>query len=109
MWWVAVVLSPEQRGRYIAVGTPDVLLIPLAAADLVLYCGGSLAGAIGLARAARWAWPVLCVHAGAAAHAATFCLLQWPFAPETWRAAVLMAPALIVPPAIAYLFRPRPT
>jgi hypothetical protein len=108
-WWVAAARWPEFRKMFVAVGTPDVVLAAFAGADLVLFVGGSLAGAIGLAVRARWTWPVLCVHAGAAAYAACYCLLQWPFAPEAWRSAVLMAPALVVPPVIAYVFRPRPT
>jgi hypothetical protein len=107
-WWVAAALWPEFRWMFVAVGTPNVVQVVFAAADLLLFVGGSLAGAVGLATRARWAWPVLCVHAGAAAYAACHCLMQWPFAPETWPAAVLMIPALLIPPAIAYRFRPRP-
>lgn len=105
-WWGMLWFWPETRECFLAPGSPDAALLAFAAPDLLLFVGGSLAVAYGLWAGRAWAWPVLCVHAGAAMYAALYCLSLWRLAPQTWWGAALMGPSLVVPALIAWWFRP---
>jgi hypothetical protein len=106
-WWAMLLAWPESRAWFRASDAPNVTLLAFFIADVVLYCGGSLLAAYGLMHARPWAFPVLCVHSGAAMYAALYCLTLWMFDSHMCLGAVMMAPSLIVPPLIAWYFRPR--
>jgi hypothetical protein len=65
--WGVLCLRPEVRQCFTATDAPDATLMALAVPDLLRFATGSLAAAWGLATRAVWAWPVLCMHAGAEA------------------------------------------
>ena len=90
-----------------APNAPDATLLAFLGADLLLYAGGSFAAAYGLSRRRPWAWPVLCIHAGAAAYAALYGLALPLFSGGGWLGAALMTPSLIVLPVLVWRLRPR--
>lgn len=106
-WWLVLLLRPETRPLFTATDAPESSLLAFAGADLLFYVGGSLASAYGLWRSRSWAWPMLCVHAGAAAYAACYTLGLWCLERQAWRPAVLMLPSLVVPLWLAWQVRPR--
>jgi hypothetical protein len=107
-WWAALAAWPESRAHFQPAGAPDAALFAFAVADLLLFAVGSLAAAVGVARRAAWAWPVLLVHCGAAMYAGLYCLMLPLVAGGAgWVGAVLMVPAAVVPPWLAWRLRPR--
>jgi len=98
---------PASRSPFLAADAPDATLLAFIWADLLLFVGGSLVGGMGLLANREWAWPVLCVHTGAAVYAALYCLTLWFLDPHAWLGGVLMSPSLVVPPLITWHFRPR--
>ena len=106
-WWAMLLTMPTARRHFLPRDAPDVMLLAFLAPDLVLFAGASLLASIGLSRGARWAWPVLCLHAGAAAYAALYCIaLTILTGGGAWLGAALMAPSLLVPPWLAWRLRP---
>jgi hypothetical protein len=105
-WWTILLLFPAAREPFKAPGAPDSTLLAFIGADLLVYAGGSLAAAYGLARRSSWAWPALCVNAGAAIYAALYALALPLFSGGAWLGALMMAPALVVSPALVWVFRP---
>lgn len=107
-WWVVMLAWPAMRTPFMAVGAPDATLLAFFAADGVLFIGTAAAGACGLQANRRWAWPVLCAHAGAAGYAALYC---WGLTALTGGdgllGAVLMSPSLFVPGLLVVGLRPR--
>ncbi len=106
LWWVMLLLLPETREPFRAPGAPDSTLLAFVGADLLVYAGGSLVAAYGLARGRSWAWGILCVVAGASVYAALYALALPLFSGGAWLGALMMAPALAVPPLLAWIFRP---
>ncbi len=105
-WWVVLLTFPKARVFFVAPGAPEVTLLAFAIADLILYVGGSLAAAYGLIRYRAWAWPILCVHAGAAAYASLYVLTLAAWSGRVTVGAAFMAPSLVVPPYLAWRLRP---
>jgi hypothetical protein len=106
-WWVMLLVAPDTRRHFLAPAAPDITLLAFLIPDVVLFAGAALLAAYGLARGAAWAWPVLCLHAGAAAYAALYCIgLTVLTRGGGWLGAVLMAPSLVVPPWLAWRLRP---
>lgn len=98
IWWCLLLAWPASRGPFLAAAAPDATLLAFAVADGVLFVGTAAACAFGLHARRGWAWPLLCVHAGAAGYAA---LYSWTLTAITgggaWLGAVLMTPSLVVP------------
>jgi len=109
LWWVTLWAWPASRSRFLATDAPASTLLAFAPADLVLFVGGSWLAAVGLARRRDWAWPVICIHTGAAMYAAMYCLTLWFLDSQAWLGGVLMLPSLVATPMIAWHFRPRGT
>lgn len=108
LWWLSLLAWPESREHFKARGAPDVTLLAFGVADGFLFVGTALAAAHGLFYRLAWAWPVLCVHAGAAAYAALYCLTLTAISGgDAWLGAVLMSPSLVVPPLLVWRLRPR--
>ncbi len=105
-YWLLLWLMPSVRKPFLAPGAPDSTVLAFAAGDLTIYFGASLAAAYALWRDRRWAWPALLVHAGAAIYAASYAALLAVYEPSRWLGALMMAPALLIPPALAWLHRP---
>jgi hypothetical protein len=105
-WWTGLAIFPHWRQPFLPDGVRIEVLLALALPDLPLFVGGSFAAGFGVALGARWAWPVLLVHSGAAAYAALFALGLTGLTGEAWLGAILMAPALVVPAFLAWLLRP---
>ncbi|MEO2092281.1 MAG: hypothetical protein ABGY75_22735, partial [Gemmataceae bacterium] len=84
VWWLILLAVPSSRPYFRSADAPDSALLAFGVADAVLYIGTSALAAIGLHLRRRWAWPVLCVHAGAAGYAAGCCFsIIWaPYLPE---------------------------
>ncbi|MCO6456369.1 MAG: hypothetical protein J5I93_13805 [Pirellulaceae bacterium] len=105
-WWSMLLGWPASRTWFMAGGAPESTLWAFAPADLLLFAGGSLLAAYGLSQQRRWAWGVLCLHAGAAGYAALYCLALGWLEPSAWLGALLMCPSLVVPLLLAWLLRP---
>lgn len=105
-WWSMLWGWPASRTWFMASGSPASTLWAFAPADLLLFVAGSLLAAYGLGRRRRWAWGLLCLHAGAAAYAALYCLALGWLDSSAWLGALLMCPSLLVPPLLAWLLRP---
>lgn len=106
VYWSILLGVPSSRGPFLVPGAPDSTLLGFALPDLTIYLGSSLASAYALARGRRWLWPALLLHAGAAAYGALYALLVGALEPTRWLGAAMMTPALVAPPAMAWLFRP---
>jgi len=106
VWWLLLLTWPASRAPFMAEGAPESTLLAFVAADLLLYVGGSLAAAWGIYKHRTWAWPVLCVHAGAAVYAGLYCVVLFLFSPSSWLGALMMAPSIVIPPVLAWLLRP---
>jgi hypothetical protein len=89
-------------------GAPDSTLLAFAAPDGILFIGAAGASAYGFWAGRRWAWPLLCVHAGAAGYAALYCwLLVGLTGGDGLLGAVLMSPSLIIPGLLVWELRPE--
>jgi hypothetical protein len=106
-WWLMLLAWPRSRQPFLAPGAPDSTLLAFGVADVLLYVGLSAAGAVGVLRRARWAWPLLCVHAGAAGYAALYCWTLPTLTGGGWLGAGLMSPSLVVPGWLAWKLRPQ--
>ena len=106
-WWCSLLIWPASRGWFMARGAPDAVLLAFAIPDAFLFLGAAAASAFGLWSHRSWAWPLLCVHSGAAGYAALYC---WCLVVLTngdgWLGAVLMSPSLIVLPTLVWGLRP---
>jgi len=107
-WWLLLLAMPASRAWFTAAGAPEAVLMAFLPGDVALVGAGSIVAAVGVARRARWAWPVLLVHAACAAYAGLYCVsLPLLAGGSGWLAAVAMAPVLVVPAALAWVLRPR--
>jgi hypothetical protein len=107
LWWCVLLGWPGSRYWFMAQGAPDATLLAFAAADGLLFVGTAGAAAYGLWTRRPWAWPVLCVHAGAAGYAALYCwALVCLTGGDGLLGAALMSPSLIVPGVLAWGLRP---
>ncbi len=107
VWWCVLLASPPARAPFKAAGAPDATLLAFVVADLALFVGTSAACAYGLWAERRWAWPLLCVHAGAAGYAALYCWTLVGFTDgDGLLGAVLMSPSLVVPGLLTWRLRP---
>jgi hypothetical protein len=107
LWWVVLIAWPASRPYFRAHDAPDSTLLAFAVADSLLFIGTSFGSAIGYWKQRRWAWPVLCVHTGAACYAALYCwTLTALTGGDAWLGAVLMTPSLVVPPLLLWFLRP---
>lgn len=108
LWWGLLLGWPEFRAPFMAGGAPEATLLAFVAADGVLFVGTAAFAAFGLRANRRWAWPVLCVHAGAAGYAALYC---WGLTALTGGdgllGAILMSPSLVVPGLLVVGLRAR--
>ncbi|MGL6075493.1 MAG: hypothetical protein ACRC8S_15170 [Fimbriiglobus sp.] len=107
-WWVMLLGWPTSRKHFLASGAPDATLLAFGLPDAILYMTTSLATAYGLATKRVWAWPLLLIHAGAAAYAGLYC---WALTAITggdglW-GALLMTPSVIIPGVLTILLKPR--
>lgn len=92
-WWAILFFLPEARRYFLPADAPDVTLLAFVAPDMVLYVGGALVAAYGLARAKLWSLAAILVHTGAAAYAALFCLALSFLSNAAWLGTALMFPA----------------
>ena len=92
-WWALIAWSPDWR-RWFAFGDDGASLWAFFPTDILFWCGGSLAAAMGAWWQTRWEMPVACILCGAIAasvlHAATLAAQ----ARAGWPGVLLMVPAL---------------
>lgn len=107
LWWAFLLYSPSARRYFMASGAPDSTLLAFLPGDITLFIGMSAASAYGLRAGRAWAWPLLVAHAGAAAYGGLYC---WSLAAMSGGdgalGALIMAPSLFVPAALAWALRP---
>lgn len=108
LWWCALLIWPETRALFLAKGAPDSTLLAFGVADGILFIGVAGASDYGFWAGRRWAWPALCIHAGAAGYAAIYC---WTLVGLTGGDGllgdVLMSPSLVVPEILIWRLRPE--
>jgi uncharacterized SAM-binding protein YcdF (DUF218 family) len=107
LWWVILLAVPLSRPYFRAADAPDSTLLAFGVADALLFIGTSAVAGIGLHLRRRWAWPVLCVYAGAAGYAALYCWTLTALTGDAALGAILMTPSLVVPGLLVWQFRPR--
>ncbi|MEO6457813.1 MAG: hypothetical protein ABIO92_06015 [Chloroflexia bacterium] len=107
IWWAVLLTFPVAREPFMAPGAPDASLLAFFVPDLLIYAGGALVVAYGLMRQSAWAWPVLCINAGAAVYAALYALTLPLLSGGGWLGAVMMLPSLVVLPIAVWLLRPE--
>ena len=105
-WWAVLAAWPPSRAYFRAEGAPDATLLAFGPADLLLFAGASAASGYGFWTGRRWAWPLLCAHAGAAAYAALYCWGLAALTGDGLLGALLMSPSLVVPVFLAWRLRP---
>ncbi len=96
VWWGVLFCLPQSRQFFLPAGTPDVGLLAFSIPDLVLFVAGAWAAAYGLTSVEPWSRHVLCLHAGAAAYAALFCLTLSVLSNAAWLGAALMTPSVTI-------------
>lgn len=106
VWWGILLAWPVTRPLFLPPATPPSILLAFVLPDGVLFAGGSLAAAYGLAQGRPWGWPVLSIHAGAAVYAALYCLALPLVSGSGWLAAALMLPTLLALPYFVWVLRP---
>lgn len=106
-WWVVLLAFPQARAPLLAPGVTETTLLAFTAGDWLLYGGGSLAAAYGLATDRAWAWSVLCLHAGAGIYAALWGLSVPLLGGGGWLGAAMMLPTLVVLPVLLWWFKPK--
>ena len=107
-WWALLLMWPAARGPFLANSAPDATLLAFAVADGALFVGTAGGCAVGVWKRRPWAWPLLCVHAGAAGYAALYCwTLTAITGGDAWLGAVMMTPSLVVPGWLVVRLRPR--
>ena len=107
VWWAVLILYPPARKPFIAPGAPDTTLLAFFMPDLLIYAGGALVAAYGLLRQNAWAWPALCINAGASTYAALYALTLPFLSGGAWLGTLMMLPSLIVLPTAVWLLRPE--
>lgn len=107
VWWAVLLTVPRSREPFLARPAPDSTLLAFALPDALLFVGAGMASGMGLAKRCGWAWPVLCVHAGAAIYAALYCGSLALLTGQAWAGAILMTPSLVLPPLFVWKLRPR--
>jgi hypothetical protein len=108
--WVALLfVMPGLGSIFLPDDIPPDLIRTFTVADLAFFGVIPLSVALGLRRDWRWAWPLLCVHAGGVLYAALWAWGLVATRGEGWLGAVLMTPPAIVLPLLAYVMRPRNT
>lgn len=73
-WWLALHARPDLAAHFLPAGWPAAALFAFWPGEVVLLIAGSIVGAVGVARRARWTPAVLWALAGAALYATLFCL-----------------------------------
>ena len=106
IWWLGILSIPGWRVPFLAPAAPDATLLALAPGDLLFYLAGSFLSAWGLRQQRPWAWTVLCLHTGAACYGALYALSLFLLSGGGSLGAVLMAPSLLVLPALVWGLRP---
>ncbi len=106
IWWCLLIAWPSARVPFKMADAPDATLMAFALADFAFFIGASAASAYGLWAERRWAWPVLCIHAGAAGYAALYCATLTALTGDGLLGAVLMAPSLVVPGFLVWRLQP---
>lgn len=102
LWWALLLAVPAARAPFLVPGAPDAVLLAFVLPDSLLYATAAFAAAFGLHHQKRWAFAVLCVHAGAAIYAELYVLALAIMTGGGWLGAVLMAPPLVILPAIIW-------
>lgn len=106
VWWAVLLLVPAVRTPFIAPGAPDSTLFAFIVADILVYVATSFASAYGLVRVRSWAWPVLCVHAGAVVYAGLYAIGLPLVSGGGWFGTAFMLPSLVIVPLFTWLLRP---
>jgi len=106
VWWLVLLFFSAARAPFLAPGAPESTLFAFIVGDVVIYAGGSLLAAFGIARRRRWAWSALCVNAGAAVYAALYALMLPLLSGGAWLGAIFMFPSLVIMPFLVWLLRP---
>jgi hypothetical protein len=107
VWWGTLLHFPAARQPFLAPGAPETTLFAFLLPDLSVYAASSLVAAYGLWKGAAWAWPALCVNAGAGVYTALYALSLPLWSGGEWLGAAMMAPALIVLPVAVWVLRPE--
>lgn len=102
VFWLVLWRSLASREAFLAPGAPHVTLTAFAWGDLLVYMPTSLLAAWALARRSKFQVPMLFLHAGAAMYAALYAIGFALMQQDRWLGAAMMAPALVVPPLLAY-------
>src|SRR5690348_10854096 len=72
IWWCLLLVRPSFRVLFMARGAPDATLAAFLMPDAMLFILSSAIVTYGLWARKSWAWPLLCVHTGAAGYAALY-------------------------------------
>ena len=107
VWWILLLSWPASREPFMASNAPASTLLAFGVPDGLLFIGISIVCAYGFSNRSAWAWPMLCVHAGASAYASLYC---WSLVALTHGngllGAMLMTPSLIIPGLLVWKLRP---
>ncbi len=99
-WWVWLWLDAGGRGRFAPTGSEHALMA-FGPGDLLLLATVAVAGAVGIARRAAWAGPVLWMHAGAGAYASCWAFTLAAIEPARLLGAAMMLPVFLASMATA--------
>ncbi|MBI1290979.1 hypothetical protein GC173_07005 [bacterium] len=108
LWWLALVLDSRVAAWFLPSQYPPDVIYALAIPDAVLFIGAGFLAAWGIAGRARWAWPILMLHAGASCYATLWCLGVVCLTGEGTLSLFAMTPATAMACAFTWLLRPAP-
>lgn len=103
VWFVCLLTIPDIGAWFLPAEVDPRLIDTFLAADLVFFALLPGLAAIGLRRRARWAWPVLWMHAGGIVYAALWAWGLYVQTGDGLLGAVLMTPGALVIPTLAWL------
>ena len=94
VWWALLLADTSVRGWFVPDATAWPAARSLVFADLVMFCGGSIAAGVLALRRHRWARPAGWIALGSTAYA-TLVAVGWLLAPvDHWLGLAAMAPTL---------------
>lgn len=107
LWWSMLLIWPAARRPFVFPGAPESVLLAFLGPDLMLFMGASWLAAWGLRKSTRWAWGMLCLHAGAVCYATLLCWSLVLMHGGGWMGALLMT--LSMGFLMVFVWRLRPT
>lgn len=105
LWWILLLLAPQSRSLFLVPNAPESTLMGFLLPDLLLFIGGGLLSAWGLAKCTPWRHTALALHTGAATYAGLHTLALPLCGGHNYWGIVMMSPSLLFLPFLLWKMR----